>query len=117
MEQEEVSAFINDQLCNGYIRPSISEQTTPVFFIPKKDGKKQMVQVYQYLNEYMVKNNYPLPLISQLINKLKGAKLLTKMDPRWGYNNVHIKEGDKWKAIFVELSPSHSKRSELCLVP
>ena len=42
-EQEEVSAFIDDQLKKGYIRPSKSEQTSPVFFVPKKDGKKQMV--------------------------------------------------------------------------
>ena len=60
-----------------------------------------MVQYYQYLNEHTVKNNYPLPLISQLVDKLKGAKLFIKMDLRWGYNNVHIKEGDKWKAAFI----------------
>ena len=79
-EQEEVSAFIDDQLQKGYIQPSKSEQTSPFFFVSKKDGKKWMVQDYRYLNEYMVKNNYPLPLISQLVNKLKGAKLFTKME-------------------------------------
>ena len=60
-----------------------------------------MVQDYCYLNEHTVKNNYPLPLISQLVDKLKGAKLFTKMDLRWGYNNICIKEGDKWKATFI----------------
>ena len=60
-----------------------------------------MVQDYRYVNEFTVKNNYPLPLISQLVNKLKGCKLFTKMDLRWGYNNVQVKEGDKWKAAFV----------------
>jgi len=47
-----------------------------------------------------LKNRYPLPLISELINKLKGAKYFTKLDVRWGYNNVRIKEGDEWKAAF-----------------
>ena len=94
-EQEEVSAFIDDQLWKGYIQLSKSEQTSLVSFVPKKDGKKQMVQDYCYLNEHTVKNNYPLPLISQLVDKLKGAKLFTKMDVRWGYNNIHIKEGDE----------------------
>ena len=42
-----------------------------------------------------VKNNYPLPLIMQLVDKLQGANLFTKMDLRWGYNNVHIKENDE----------------------
>ena len=72
-----------------------------MFFIPKKDGKKGMVQDYCYLNEHTVKNNYPLPLIAQLVNKLQEAKLFTKMDPRWGYNNVRIKENDEWRAAFT----------------
>jgi transposase InsO family protein len=100
-EQEEVSEFVEDQLKKGYIRPSKSPQTSPVFFVPKKDGRKRMVQDYRYLNEHTVKNNYPLPLISQLVDKLKGAKWFTKIDLRWGYNNVRIKEGDEWKAAFV----------------
>jgi hypothetical protein len=48
-----------------------------------------------------VKNSYPLPLISQLVDKLKGSKRFTKIDLQWGYNNVHIKEGDEWKAAIV----------------
>ena len=99
-EQEEITAFLDDQLKKGYIRPSKSLQTSLVFFIPKKDGKKQMVQDYCYLNEHMVKNNYLLPLVAQLVEKLQGAKLFTKMDLRLGYNNVCIKENDEWKAAF-----------------
>ena len=79
---------MDDQLSKGYIRPSNSHQTSPVFFVPKKDGKKCMVQDYRYLNEWTIKNNYPLPLISQLVDKLKGCKLFMKMDLWWGYNNV-----------------------------
>ena len=87
-EQKEVEAFLDDQLSKGYIRPSNSQQTSLVFFVPKKEGKKRMVQDYQYLNEWTIKNNYLLLLISQLVDKLKGCKLFTKMDLRWGYNNV-----------------------------
>ena len=50
-EQEEVHEFIMEQLRKGYIRSSKLPQTAPVFFIGKKDGKKQMVQDYRYLNE------------------------------------------------------------------
>ena len=70
-EQKEVEAFLDDQLVKGYIRPSVSPQTSPVFFVPKKG--KHMVQDYQYLNEWTIKNNYPLPLISQLVDKLKDV--------------------------------------------
>jgi len=100
-EQKEVESFLDDQLAKGYIRPSINQQTSPVFFIPKKDGKKCMVQDYRYVNDWTVKNNYPLLLISQLVDKLKGCKLFMKMDLWWGYNNVRIREGDEWKAAFV----------------
>ena len=72
-----------------------------VFFVGKKDGKKRIVQDYQYLNEWMVKNNYPLPLISDVIKNIGTKKKFTKMDLRQGYNNVRIKEGDKWKTVFT----------------
>jgi Reverse transcriptase (RNA-dependent DNA polymerase) len=48
----------------------------------------------------MVKNSYPLPLISKIMDKLKGAKYFTKLDVCWGYNNVQIRKGDEWKAAF-----------------
>jgi len=57
IEQQEVRDFINDQLKKGYIWPTKSPQTSPVFFIPKKDGKKWMVQDYRYLNKGTIKNN------------------------------------------------------------
>ena len=69
-EREEVREFIREQLRKGYIWPSKSLQMAPVFFVGKKDGKKRMVQDYRYLNEWMIKNNYPLPLISDCYNSM-----------------------------------------------
>jgi len=100
-EREEVREFVKEQLRKGYIRPSKSPQMAPVFFVGKKDGKKRMVQDYRYLNEWTIKNNYPLPLISDVLENIGTKKLFTKMDLRWGYNNVRIKEGDEWKAAFM----------------
>jgi hypothetical protein len=71
---------------------------SPFFFVKKKDGKLRPCQDYQYLNDFTIKNAYPLPLISEIMDKLKGAKYFTKLDVRWGYNNVWIKKGDEWKA-------------------
>jgi len=65
----------------------------------KKNGKKRMVQNYRYLNSWTIKNNYLLPLISDLIDSI-GKKVFTKMDLRWEYNNTRIKEEDEWKAAF-----------------
>ena len=91
---------MKDQLRKRYIRPSKSSQMSLVFFVPKKDRKKRMVQDYRYLNSWMVKNNYLLPLILDLIDSIRNKKVFTKMDLHWGYNNVRIKEGDEWKAVF-----------------
>ena len=81
-EREEVREFINKQLRKGYIRLLKLPQTAPVFFIEKKDGKKQMVQDYRYLNKWTIKNNYPLPLISDIVENIGTKKVFTKIDLR-----------------------------------
>ena len=60
-----------------------------------------MVMDYCNLNNQTVKNNYPLPLIAELIDNMGSKKVFTKMDLRWGFNNVRIKEGDEWKGVFT----------------
>ncbi|GLB39313.1 putative retrotransposable element tf2 155 kda protein type 1-like [Lyophyllum shimeji] len=80
-EQAELDTFLEENLKSGRIRPSKSPMASPVFFIKKKDGSLRLVQDYRALNAITVKNYYPLPLISELINNLCG-------------------EGDEWKAAF-----------------
>ena len=91
-KREEVQNFVEDQLRKRYIRPSKSPQMLPVFFVGKKDRSKQMVMDYRNLNDQTVKNNYSLPLITDLINNMGSKKVFTKIDLRWGFNNVRIKE-------------------------
>ena len=64
---------MNDQLKKGYIRLSKSPQMLPVFFVGKKDRSKRIVIDYCNLNDQIVKNNYPLPLITDLIDNM-GSK-------------------------------------------
>ena len=100
LEQAELDAFLEENLRTGRIRPSKSPMAAPVFFIKKKDGSLRLVQDYRALNAVTVKNKYPLPLISELVSQLRGARYFTKLDVRWGFNNVRIKPGDEWKAAF-----------------
>jgi len=100
-EREEVQAFVEDQLRKGYIQPFKSPQTSPVHFVAKKNGKRRMVQDYHHINQWTVKNRYPLLLIANILDRVGKRKVFTKLDLRWGYNNVRIKEGDKWKAAFT----------------
>ena len=99
-EQIELDKFLKENLEKGYIRPSQSPMASPFFFVSKKDGRLRPCQDYRYLNDWTIKNSYPLPLISEIMDKLKGAKYFTKLDVRWGYNNVRIRKGDEWKAAF-----------------
>ena len=94
-EKEEVQKFVNKYLKKGYIRPSKLPQTSPVFFVSKKDGGKHMVIDYCRLNKQTVKNNYLLPLITDLVDSMDNKRVFTKLDLQWGYNNVRIKEEDE----------------------
>jgi len=96
----ELDTFLTENLETSRIRQSKSPMASPVFFIKRKDRSLQLVQDYQMLNAMTVKNKYPLPLIPELINQLRGAKYFTKLDVQWGFNNVRIKEGDDWKVAF-----------------
>jgi hypothetical protein len=74
---------------------------SPFFFVSKKDSDAFCpCQDYQYLNDGTMKNLYPLPLIGDLLDKLKGTNIFMKLDIQWGYHNIRIKEGDEWKGAF-----------------
>ena len=100
-KQKELLEFVQEQQVKGYICPSKSPYAAPFFFIKKKDGKLHLVQDYRWLNKWMIHNCYPIPLISELIAKVQGAKLFTSVNLQQGYNNVCIKKGDEWKATFI----------------
>jgi len=76
----EVYKFIEEQLRKRYIRPLKLPQMAPVFFVGKKNSKKCIVQHYWYLNEWMIKNNYPLPLILDIVENIGIKKVFTKLN-------------------------------------
>ena len=91
-KKEEVQNFIGDQLRKGYIRLSKSPQMSPVFFVSKKNRGKRMIIDYHNLNDQTVKNNCPLPLITDLIDNMGSKQVFTKIDLWWGFKNVRIKK-------------------------
>ena len=100
-EEEALNQWLDKQLKAGLIVESKSRYMAPCFYIPKKDGLLRLVQDYRKLNQVTIKDKTPLPLIGEVIDKLKEAKYFNKLDLIWGYNNVRIKEGDEWKATFL----------------
>ena len=100
-EDEALNQWLDEQLKAGLIKESKSRYVAPCFYIPKKDRSLQLVQDYRKLNQVTIKDKTPLPLIGEVIDKLKEAKYFNKLDLIQGYNNIRIKEGDKWKAAFL----------------
>jgi hypothetical protein len=100
-EQTELRSLVKEHAARGTIRPSKSPYKLRFFYIKKKDGKLRPVQDYRPVNQWTICNAYPLPLIPELIDRLSGCSLYTKFDIWWGYNNIQIKEDDKWKVAFI----------------
>ena len=100
-EEEALNQWLDEQLKAGLIVESKSRYAAPYFYIPKNDSLLWLVQDYMKLNQVTIKDKMPLPLIGEVIDKLKKARYFNKLDLIWGYNNVQIKEGDEWKAMFL----------------
>jgi hypothetical protein len=76
-----MDGFLNENLAKGYIHPSKSPMALPFFFVAKKDSNVlQPCQDYRYLNDRTIKNAYPLPFVSDLLDKLKGAQWFNTLD-------------------------------------
>ncbi len=100
-EQVELQKFIKEYTARETIQPSKSPYAAAFFFIKKKNRKLRPVQDYRPVNTWTIRNKYPLPLIPQQIDHLRGCTLFTKFDIRWGYNTIQVKKGHKWKAAFT----------------
>jgi len=88
-------------LRTGKIRPSKSPAGAPILFVPKPHGRGLRLCVdYCGLNKVTIMNRYLLPLMNELCDRVQGAKIFTKIDLKWGYNLIRIKEGDEWKTAF-----------------
>ena len=101
-ESRVLKKYIDDMLSKGFIRPSSSSAGAPVLFAkkPKADGSLRLCIDYRGLNQITKKNRYPVPLIPELIDRLRSAAIYSKIDLKGAYNLVRVKEGDEWKTAF-----------------
>lgn len=97
--------WLEEQLRKGYIRPSKSPMSSPFFWVHKKGTTdwidSRPCQDYRKLNERTIKDNYPIPMIQEILNTIYDSDIFTKLNIRWAFNNIRIKKGDEWKAAFV----------------
>jgi len=99
-EQETLKEFIDKNLTNGFIRSTSLPHGAPVLFVKKKDGSLWLCVDFHGLNKITKKDQYPLPLISDLLDFPCKARIYTKIDLQHAYHLVRITEGDEWKTAF-----------------
>ena len=99
-ELEALRTYLDENLEKGFIQPSKSPIGAPNLFVKKKDGSLRLCVDYHGLNKNIVHNQYPLPLILELLDRLRCPQFFSKIDLRGTYNLVRIKPGDEWKTAF-----------------
>ena len=92
--------YIEENLANGFIRPSKFSAGAPVLFTPKPDGTLQLCIDYHRFNSMTIKTRYPLPLINEILDRLSDARVFTKIDMKNAYYRLRIREGDEWNTAF-----------------
>ena len=103
MSHDELAAireYLRDALEKNWIRPSSSQVGSPVLFVKKPDGSLRLCVDYRGVNEVTIKNNYPLPLLSETLERFAHAKHFTKIDIRNAYHRIRMRQGDEWKTAF-----------------
>ena len=99
-ELKELKLQLQELLNQGFIRPSVSPWGALVLFMKKKDGTLRLCIDYRELNTVTIKNKYPLPRIDDLFGQLQGAAVFSKLDLRFGYHQIRVKEEDIPKTAF-----------------
>jgi hypothetical protein len=100
VELKTLTAYIETHLASGFIQQSSSRAAAPILFAKKMDGGLILCVDYRVLNLRTVKNRYPLPQISELLDRVRGARIFTKLDIANVYHLIRIKEGDEYKTAF-----------------
>jgi len=100
-ELKELWNYIKQNEERGWIREKHSDGGSPIVFVKKKGGKLRLCVDYCALNHVTKKDEYPLPLIGEALDRLPMAKYYTKLDIMDAYHNVRIKKGEEWKTTFT----------------
>lgn len=103
-EQIEVDQQVKEWLKEGIIRPSTSDYAAPVVPVKKKDGTIRVCVDYRSINEKMVKDEYPLPLIETQIDQLSKAKVFSKLDLKNGFFHLKVHDDSIKYTSFVTSS-------------
>ena len=99
-KDEALQKYLDENLAIGKVRRSRSPTGAPILFVHKKDGSLRLVVDYRALNRLTIPNKYPLPLISELLDKTRGGTWFTRLDLKNGFNLIRVAAGHEWKTAF-----------------
>jgi len=100
-ELQTLREWLTEMEKTGKIKHSTSPASSPILFVPKPHGRGLRLCVdYRALNRITIPNQYPLPLIQELQDRVRGVQWFTKMDLKNGFHLIRIREGDEWKTAF-----------------
>ena len=95
--QDEVAKLLR----NNIISPSHSAWASPVVLVKKRDGSPRFCIDYRSLNAITAKDLYPLPRIDDVIDRLNGSVIFSKVDLRSGYFQLPLAPTEREKTAFV----------------
>lgn len=101
MELRVLKRWLDDQLANGFIRPSKSSVSSPILLAQKPGGGIRICVDYRGVNNITMKSRYPIPLIRETLDAICKAKIFTKLDVIAAFNRVRIAEGHEWLTAFI----------------
>ncbi|GBP11387.1 hypothetical protein EVAR_91278_1 [Eumeta japonica] len=112
-DQQIIDEQISEWLDKGIIKQSMSEYSSPVVLVPKKDGSKRLCCDYRKLNGKIIRDNFPMALIDDVVEKLQGANVFTTLDLKDGFFHVPVDSESTKYTAFV----THGGQYEFCYVP
>jgi len=99
-ELELLKEYLDEMVKNGKIRPSKSSASAQIFFTKQANGRLRIAVDYRGLHAITIKDKYPLPLMTTLMEQVNTFQIFSKLDLKLGFNLLRIAEVDKWKTPF-----------------